>query len=104
MQVFLDRWVIRGNFFLILEEYEHLKRQPRETLQHFSSRFNKVYHSMSTDIRPSIGLSLLHYPDSFDSEMAFRLRERDTATIEEMKNIAVDVEANFLKKNTKLRA
>jgi hypothetical protein len=33
MQVFLDRWVVRGNFFLILEEYEHLKRKPGETVQ-----------------------------------------------------------------------
>jgi hypothetical protein len=30
VQVFLDRWVIMGNIFLILEEYEHLKRQPGE--------------------------------------------------------------------------
>jgi hypothetical protein len=32
MQVFLDRWVIRVNVFLILEEYEHLKRKPGETV------------------------------------------------------------------------
>jgi hypothetical protein len=51
MQVFLDRWVVIGNVFLILEEYDHLKRQPGETVQYFSSRFNKVYHSMPTDIR-----------------------------------------------------
>jgi hypothetical protein len=25
-QVFLDRWVIMGNVFLIIEEYNHLKR------------------------------------------------------------------------------
>jgi hypothetical protein len=33
MQVFLDRWVIMGNVFLILEEYDHLKRKPREVVQ-----------------------------------------------------------------------
>jgi hypothetical protein len=33
MQVFLDRWVIMGNIFLILEEYDHLKRKPGETVQ-----------------------------------------------------------------------
>jgi hypothetical protein len=32
---FLDRWVIRGNVFLILEECDHLKRHPGETVQHF---------------------------------------------------------------------
>ena len=34
-QVFLDRWVVMGNFFLIIEKYNHLKRQPGETIQHF---------------------------------------------------------------------
>jgi hypothetical protein len=34
MQVFLDRWVIMGNVFLILEEYDHLKRKPGETVHH----------------------------------------------------------------------
>jgi hypothetical protein len=39
VQVFLDRWVIMRNVFLILEEYDHLKRQPGETVQ---SVFSKV--------------------------------------------------------------
>jgi hypothetical protein len=95
VQVFLDRWVIMGNVFLILEEYDHLKRHPGETVQHFSSRLNKVYHSMPVDIRPPPGLAHLHYPYAFDPEMAFQLRERNIATLEEMKNIAVDVEANL---------
>jgi hypothetical protein len=103
-QVFLDRWVIMGNVFLILEEYDHLKRQSGETVQHFSARFNKVYHSMPADIRPPPGLAHLHFPDAFDPEMAFQLRERNTATLEEMKNIAVDVEANLLNRKAKLKA
>jgi hypothetical protein len=78
VQVFLDRWVIMRNVFLILEEYDHLKRQPGETVQQFSTRFNKVYHAMPADIRPPPGSSHLHYPDSFDPEMAFQLRERNT--------------------------
>jgi hypothetical protein len=38
MQVFLDRWVVMGNVFLILEEYDHLKRKPGETIQQFSAK------------------------------------------------------------------
>jgi hypothetical protein len=81
-QIFLDRWVIMRNVFLIIEEYNHFKRWPGETVPHFSSRFNKVYHAMPADIRPPPGLSHLHYPDAFDPEMAFQLRERNTATLE----------------------
>jgi hypothetical protein len=77
-QVFLDRWVIMGNIFLILEECDHLKRQLGEIVKHFSTRFNKVYHSMLADISPPSGLAHLHYPDAFDPEMAFQLRERNT--------------------------
>ena len=36
--------------------------------------------------------------------MAYQLRERNTAPLEEMHNIAVDVEDNLLNKGSKLRA
>jgi hypothetical protein len=103
MQVFLDRWVIRGNVFLILEEYEHLKRKPGETIHQFSARFNKVYHAIPADIRPPPGSAHLHYPDAFDPEMTFQLRERNTTSLEEMQSIAVDVETNLLIKRSQLK-
>jgi hypothetical protein len=58
---------------------------------------------MPADIRPPPGSAHLHYPDAFDPEMTFQLRERNTATLEEMQKIAVDVEANLLHKRSKLR-
>ena len=96
MQVFLDRWVVMRNVFLLLEKYEHLKRKPGETVHQFSARFNQVYNSMSVDIKPPPSLALLHYPDAFDPEMAFQLRERDTTTLKEMHENAISVEANLL--------
>jgi hypothetical protein len=103
MQVFLERWVIRGNVFLILEEYEHLKRKPGETVQQFSARFNKVYHAIPTNIRPPPGSAHLYYPDAFDPEMTFQLRERNTTSLEEMQSIVVDVEINLLIKKSQLK-
>jgi hypothetical protein len=103
MQVFLERWVIMGNVFLILEEYDHLKRNLGETVQQFSARFNEVYHSILVDVRPPPGLAKWHFLDAFDPEMAFQLRERNIASLEEMKNIAVDVETNLLIKRSKLK-
>jgi hypothetical protein len=60
VEVFLGKWEIKRSIFLILELYDHLKIQSRETVQHFSSRFNQVYNSMPADIRPPPGLDLLH--------------------------------------------
>ena len=59
---------------------------------------------MPADIRPSPGSAQLHFPDAFDPEMAFQLRERNTTTLEEMKKVAVDVEANLLKRKENLKA
>jgi hypothetical protein len=104
VEVFLGKWEIKRNIFLILEEYDHLKRQPGETVQHFSARFNQVYNSMPADIKPPPGLALLHYPDAFDLEMAFQLRERNTTTLKEMQDSAISVEANLLIKRSKIKA
>ena len=51
---------------------------------------------MPVNIRPPLGSTLLHYPEAFDPEMEFQLRERNLATLEEMQNSAVDVEVHFL--------
>ena len=40
IEVFLDRWVIKHNLFLIIEEYNQLKILPGETVQQFYARFN----------------------------------------------------------------
>jgi hypothetical protein len=63
-----------------------------------------VYHSIPVDIRPSPRLAHLHFPDAFNPDMAFQLRERNTAILEEMKNINLDVEPNLLNRKENLKA
>lgn len=72
-------------------------------MQHFSARFNQVYHSMPANIKPPPGLALLHYLNAFDPEMEFQLRERNTKTLEEMQDSAIAMEANLLVKRSKLK-
>jgi len=71
IKVFLDRWVVRQNPFLIIEEYNQLKRLPRERIQQFYAIFNQVYYSMPVNIRTPPGSALLHYLAAFDLEMEF---------------------------------
>ena len=59
---------------------------------------------MPVDIKLPPSLSLLHYLNAFDPEMEFHLRERNTTTLEEMKNNIIGVEANLLIKKSKLKA
>lgn len=46
---------------------------------------------------------MLHYPDGFDVEMAYQLRERNLATLEDMQNNFVSLEANLLAEKSKLK-
>ena len=95
--------MIGQNLLLIVEEYNQLKTLPGETIQQFSTRFNQVCYSMPVDIRPSPKSALLHYPGAFDPEMEFQLRERNIATLHEMQNSAVNVEAHLLIRRARLK-
>ena len=71
IKLFLDRWIIKVNHFVIMEEYNQLKRHPNETIQQFSDIFNQVYYSMPENIRPPHDSALLHYSSAFDPEIEF---------------------------------
>ena len=43
-------------------------------------------------------MALAKYPEVFDADMAYQLRERDYNTLEDMKKGAVSVEANLIEK------
>lgn len=49
-------------------------------------------------------MALLHYLDAFDTKFAFQLRERNSATLANMKNDAIGVETNLMAKKMKLNA
>ena len=56
-----------------LSEYNNLKREPNESVQDFTSRFNRVYNSIPNEIKAPPGLALFHYPDGYDQDMAYQL-------------------------------
>ena len=49
------------------------------------------------------GLALVKFPDGFDPDMAYQIRERDPLTLEDMQRVAVSVEANLNTKMARLR-
>jgi len=103
-KIFLDRWIIKVNLLILIEEYNQLKRHPDEIVQQFSGRFNQIFHSMPLNIRTPPDLALLHYPRAFDAEIEFRLRERSPSTMKQMQDMAVDVEANLNMREEKRKA
>jgi hypothetical protein len=52
-----------------------MNRSPDETVQDFSARFMKVYHTIHAKVKPPPKAAQLRYVDSFESDFALLLRE-----------------------------
>jgi hypothetical protein len=66
-----SKWEEKKNPLQILVEYDALRRNPNESVQDFTARFNKIYNSIPNDIKPPPGLDLLHYMNAFDPNMDY---------------------------------
>ena len=55
-------------------------------------------------MKPSLGLALENFPEGFDPDMAYQLRERDPLTLEDVQRRAISVEANLIEKRARLKS
>jgi len=94
----LNRWEKKKDPLHILSQYENLRRGTQGTVQDYYTRFNTIYNAIPQNIRLPPNLALIKFPDAFDSDMAYQLRERAPQNLEEMQSIAVIVEANLISK------
>jgi hypothetical protein len=95
-RTFLDRWEVKKNLLQILSEYENIRRNQGETVQYYCNRFNNLYNAIPVDVKPPEGLSLIKFPDGFDADMSYQLRERNATTLEYMQISVFSVGEFFL--------
>jgi len=76
-RLFIDRWEKKKNPLQILLEYENIKRGPNETVQDYSTRFINIYNAILVNLIPPPDLALIKFPDGFDTDMTYQLRERN---------------------------
>jgi hypothetical protein len=95
---FLDRWEVKKNPLQILSEYKNIKRNQGETVQDYCTCFNNLYNAIPAEIKTPQCLALIKFPDGFDADMSYQLRERNYTTLEDMQKSAISVEANLLAK------
>jgi hypothetical protein len=72
-------------------------------VQDYCTHFNNLYNAIPTEIKPPPGLALIKFPNGFDADMSYQLRERNVATFEDMQKSAISVEANLLAKRDRQR-
>jgi hypothetical protein len=95
---FIDRWEVKKNPLQILSEYKNIRRNQGETVQDYCTHFNKLYNAIPTNIKPPQGFALVKFPDGFDVDMSYQLRERNSITLEDMQKSTISLEANLLEK------
>ena len=49
-------------------------------------------------------MALAKYPDGFDADMAYELRDKEYTTLEDMQKGVVNIEANLIEKKERQRA
>jgi len=103
-QTFLNRCEKKKDPLHILSEYDTIKRGPQEVVLDYSARFNNLYNAIPQNLRPPPDLALYKFPDGFDSDMAYQLREIARQTLADMQNVAISVEANLIAKRNRARA
>ena len=101
-RLFLNKWEKNKNLLQILFEFDAMKRDPNETVQDYYTRSNSVYNSIPANLKPTPKFFLLKFPDGFDKDMSYQLRERNVETLERMKTDFVSVEVNILARNARL--
>jgi len=101
---FLNRWEKKKDPLQILSEDENLKRGAQETVQDYCTRLNNFHNAIPQNLIPPLDLELIKFPDGFDYDMAYQLRERALWTLEDMKSIAISVKANLISKRAKARS
>lgn len=69
----------------------------------YCARFNNVYNAIPQNLRPPLDLALYKFPDVFDPDMAYQLKERAPSSLAEMQNLVVTVESNLIAKRNKAR-
>ena len=92
----------KKNPLQILSEFENIKRAPNETVQDSCTRYNSIYNVIPANLKPPLDSVLIKFPDGFDTDMAYQLRERNPETLEHMQGNVVSVEANLLSKKVRL--
>lgn len=102
-RLFIDRWERKKTPLQILSEYDNIRRAPNEPVQDYCTRFNNIYNAIPANIKPPPDLALIKFPDGFDADMSYQLRERNPETLEQKKRNAVSVEGNLLAKKARMR-
>lgn len=73
-----------------------MKRENVDLISYFTKRFNKMYHKIPDEIKPSKTSANITFANSFQYEFSLLLRERRSPSLRSMQEATLEVEENTL--------
>ena len=63
-----------------------------------------MYNALPPHFKPLLGSALAKFPEGFDPDMTYQLRDKDPHTLEEMQKVAIKAKANLVEKRARTRS
>jgi hypothetical protein len=79
-----------------LTEFGALRKKNFELVLEFTQRFNKLYHKIPAEVKPSQPAAKVIFAGAFEPDFALLLRERRYATLTGMQDDAIEIESNMM--------
>jgi hypothetical protein len=93
---FLRQWGEKKYHLYYLTKFRALRKKTSETVLDFIQIFNKLYHKIPAEVKPSQPAAKVTFAGAFDSDFALLLRERRATTLEGMQYDAIEIESNMM--------
>jgi hypothetical protein len=93
---FLRKWGEKKDHLYYLTKFRALRKKTFESVLDFIPRFNKIYHKISVEVKPSQLAAKVTFAGDCDSNFALLLRERRSTTLAGMQDDAIDIESNMM--------
>ena len=79
-----------------MTEFGALRKKNSESVLEFTQRFNKLYHKIPAEFKPSKPVAKVTFIAAFEPDFALILRERRPATLTGMQYNAIEIESNMM--------
>jgi hypothetical protein len=93
---FLRQWREMKDHIYYLTEFGALRKKNSESVLEFTQRFNKLYHKIPAEFKPSQPAAKVTFVGAFEPDFALLLRERRPATLTGMQYDAIEIESNMM--------
>jgi hypothetical protein len=94
-KAFNERWGDQKEDRHLLVALNSSQKKENETMEEFNKRFNDLVKSLPQTIKPPDASILIHYMESFEGEIRYQLRDKETTTLNDAQKYAIKIDNNM---------